>query len=792
MKEIDAESLAPFVERRDELLGDLRANPRGLAWCDTHTAWADELILHLYRDAISLVDDPPVLSVVATGGYGRRELCPWSDIDLTLVPEEERDPRLESVVRRLFRALHLAFAKTLKIKVGYSYRLISDAPGLDGDTRTGLLDARLVAGAREPLDRLMREYWQSFPVAPFLLDKIDERRHQISRTSDSPHCVEPDLKSGAGGLRSFQAANWMGAAIGERMSRPGPEYDHVQKVRNLLHLVARRDHNLLNRSRRAEVAAVLQQDPLQMGSELAEAMSQLDDQYQVALEKIREARFSLSPGVVALRGEARIASDASLSDAALGIAHASDLDLDIAAIAAAPPAHRVGPEALVALGKGERTLRNLDRCGLLDALIPELAECRYLMPNDQSHRYTVFEHSMQVVRNLDEVPPGSLFESIRASLREPNVIYLVALLHDVGKRYPSKDHSIIGAEIAEEVCERWGLPSDTKDLVVWLIREHLRMSLFIRMRDVMLPETVNEFARIVQNQERLDHLTLLTWADTLAVDPAHWTQAQDTFCKELYERTSAALTESEGTEPDPKVHRSRFRKQLEKEEVSEEELEAFLQSLPAHYVLSTEPDLVRDHYRFAKKAEEGEPTVEMFDDPATGATEITVVSKDSPGTLNRILGVMYAHDISLIGIRATTTRSEPAIALDRFTATFGNKTVPRATARAFAKSLVQVLKGEDTAENVLKRKEKDPDRGQKVFSYRFYEGTPGIIEIRAPRGRGMPYRISRLITANGWNIIGARVGQWAGNGAAAFYVQSASRGSITPEEVDMAFAPQQV
>ncbi|MCA1947995.1 MAG: hypothetical protein LDL55_07740, partial [Armatimonadetes bacterium] len=101
----------------------------------------------------------------------------------------------------------------------------------------------------------------------------------------------------------------------------------------------------------------------------------------------------------------------------------------------------------------------------------------------------------------------------------------------------------------------------------------------------------------------------------------------------------------------------------------------------------------------------------------------------------------------------------------------------------------RVLSGEATVEEVLRSRGKDPDRRQQVFTFSFLPGNPGILEFRVPRGRGMAYRLSRLIAEQGWNILTARVGQWAGKGAAAFYVQGPGGRSLTEDEVRAALEP---
>ncbi len=778
--------------RRAELLQELRAEPSGLDWCDHHTQIADDVLRALYQDLTKQFDELPPLAVVATGGTGRRELAPSSDVDITIVPFDEAHPNLDAAIKTLFHDVHEAFGSILGIEVGYECRFIGDVPGLDGRTRTGLLDARLVVGSRQAFDALMREYWETFPVAEFLIDKLDERRRQMARHNDTPYAVEPELKEGAGGLRSFQCANWMGAAIGERMTRPTAPYDAVLQARNLLHLVAGKRQDQLTRTLGTKVAELTGADPLSYGSDLAANLRALHEEYLRATEQLHEARFPLGSGAVALRGEIRIAPGASASEASLGVALATKLGLRVSEMQAAATKEVSGPEALVAICSGEGTIRNMERCGVLDVLLPELARCRTLMPPDTSHAFTVFEHTLRVVRLLDSISPDSFYGEVKSKVRDLGALYLAALLHDTGKIDAIRMHEAVGEEIARTVSKRWRLPEATVEAVAWLVREHLSLDRFTRMRDVMHPETALEFAKLVKTPERLAMLALLTWADASAVSPESWTPVQDMFLRELYVRTQAALETKLEPETDPVQYRRRILRRLKSEQAPEQQLAAFVDSMPAHYLLSTDPEQVGEHFRYAERALQGQPTVELFQRPDFSAMEVTVCCADSPGLLNRILGVIYALDFSLVGIRASTTRSEHPVALDVFTITFGNRPIPQTSASHLSAALYQVLRGEAQVADLMRRARKDPERRQEIYRYTYKEGAPGILEVRAPQGRGMAYRISRVISEQGWNIIAARVGQWAGSGAAAFYVLGHDLRAIPSSDVERVFGMQKV
>ena len=148
--------------------------------------------------------------------------------------------------------------------------------------------------------------------------------------------------------------------------------------------------------------------------------------------------------------------------------------------------------------------------------------------------------------------------------------------------------------------------------------------------------------------------------------------------------------------------------------------------------------------------------------------------------------MLYAWDLSVEGLRVSTAALRPPTALDTFTVSYGVHPLPSATGSQVCADLIAVMKGETDPSEVLRSKGKDPEDKQEHFTYTFFEGEPGILEIQAPRGRGLAYRMSRLIATQGWDIVATRFGQWAGRAAAAFYVFGPGHSRLVMGEVDAA------
>ena len=767
------------ASRREELLAELDAAPDGFAWCERHTRLADLVVE-------ATVGPGAPVAVIATGGYGRRELAPFSDVDLTVVPVDEGQPGLDDVVRRLYRDLHDAFAE-FGLMLGYSFRFVSDAPGLDAKTRTGLLDMRFVAGDPRPFRPLAKALRESFPAGDFALAKIRERSLALQRTNDTPLVAEPDLKEGSGGLRDFHAANWLRVSVGEQPLPLNEAYDAVLRARNLLHRATGRAQDRLVRSRLREIADRLGTTPEAFWSDLALARCGLAAEYARALARLREARFELAPSVFAARGEIRLLPEANAGIAALGVSIGVQLGLSVGDFPSPPASGEAGPETMRAISAGEGTIRALDAAGLLATLLPELTALRTRLPQDSVHVYTVMEHTLRAVAELEALPEGGFLGDLRNSLSDRGRLILATLLHDVGKCDGDDGHAERGAAMAEDVCRRWRLSDPILADVAWLVDQHLTMARFVRVRDLERAETIEEFARIVGTPERLAMLTLLTYADIKAVAPEVWTPAWDTFLRQLHDRAAARLEADRPPSSDLDGYRRRLVRRLNEGPVDQEATERFVASMPADYLAGTPTELVATHLEYAARAAEGEPTVEAFPRMDLGATELTVVCGDSPGLLSRLLAVLYAHDLGIVTLRARTASSSPPVVLDSFVASFGGGPIPASTLRTVSEALRAVARGERDADEILRARGLDPHRRQELFRWNYVEGTPGILEIRSRKGRGMPYRMARRLAALGWNVVSARVGQWAGNASAAFYVLGPAGATITRDEVQAAF-----
>lgn len=772
---------------REVLWASLETESTGLEWCSQFSDWVDSILRETFQQVRETHPILSRISLVATGGYGRRELSPYSDVDLVVIPWDDRDPNTDIAIRALYNAIHHVLVDRYRMQVDYAYRLVADAPALDPKSRTALLESRVLAGSDRPYERLMTAFWESFPVGDFLIQKIQERRAAHAKAHSTPLVVTPELKEGAGGLRDFHTASWIRQALGERALSPNSHLDRVLAVRNQLHRIKGKNSDRLTHAAQAELRPQDAQDREWM-AEIHRAMLGLHDAWLLSLERVQESRFSLTEGVISVQGEARLLPDVSASRAAVGIAHAVRLGMKVTSLPQRVLPTVSGNEALRAISWGGPVVRAIDRCGVLEALLPELCACRTLLPDDHSHVYTVFEHSLRAVDLLTQAQGSrEFFGELLQRVRDPGILVLALLLHDVGKIDPDRPHAEAGAEMAERIAQRWGLDRDRTEHLTWLVRDHLELARLLRMRDVRLPETAEELAARVQTVDRLVDLSLLTWADTSSVGPETWTATTEAFLKELFVRTEKLLASQQSSAPDPEVYRQVARRKLGQADVDPAEVQRFTESLPAHYLLTTTPDDLIEHYHLAQRAALGDPQFRFAPLRELHLTELTVACLDSPGLLSRVLGLVYSFDISVVGVRACTTRSEPAIALDVFNLSWQGGPVPQGTLQRLQAALMSDYHSESAVESRLEQRGKAIDWQVSAPQVELIPGDPSLLEVQGRRGYGLAYRMARHIARQGWNILGARVGQWADRSTASFTVYDAKGQPLQAEEVARVF-----
>ena len=317
----------------------------------------------------------------------------------------------------------------------------------------------------------------------------------------------------------------------------------------------------------------------------------------------------------------------------------------------------------------EKTLRSMSESGVLGRFIPEFGQINSMMQFNMYHHFTVDEHLIRTVGELAWIDRGEagdtlpLSHDVIHSIKNRRALYIAAFLHDIAKGRP-EDHSIAGAEVAREVCPRLGLTDAETDTVAWLIEEHLTMSQYAQSRDLNDPQTIKDFAKIVQSRERLKLLVILTVCDIRAVGPGTWNGWKGQLLRTLYSQTDILLSGGLSGE----THRSRIESAIaefrnEMEDWSDQEIETYTERHFPAYWLKTDLETQVAHAKLIRsaEAENKDLAFEVTTDAFTAHTSITIFATTHPKLLSMIAGSCASAGANIIDAQITTTQDGRAV-----------------------------------------------------------------------------------------------------------------------------------
>ena len=346
----------------------------------------------------------------------------------------------------------------------------------------------------------------------------------------------------------------------------------------------------------------------------------------------------------------------------------------------------LGPEAA-------HTLRAMHTMGILELILPEFHGVDALVVRDAYHRYTVDEHTFLIVEHLHGLAhPANEWErhfaDILREVAEPALLYLAALLHDTGKARSDSSHTEQSVEIADTVSERWRLTEPQRETVLWLIRNHLEMSLALR-KDIFDMETVRAFAELVSTQENLHLLTLLTYADIHSVNPEALTPWKAENLWQLYIATSNYLDRNVDEDRiDAHADTIAVHQVIAQAPDDSAEIHQFLTGLPQRYLRTHSPAEILEHWKLSRQLAE-RPSRVAVAQTGTG-WECALVARDRPFLFADIAGVLTAWGMDIVKADAFSNSVGIVIDTFRFLDRYQTLALNPDEAERFKKSLADV------------------------------------------------------------------------------------------------------
>ncbi|MCK4704359.1 MAG: [protein-PII] uridylyltransferase [Gammaproteobacteria bacterium] len=561
---------------------------------------------HLFRDVTQQV------SLIAVGGYGRGELHPASDIDLMLLLAEEENEQTKEVLER-FLTLLWDSRLEIGHSVRTLNECVTEAEK-DITVVTNIMEARLLSGDQNLFNEMKTQTGPDYiwDNQSFFQSKLQEQLQRSGKFNDTAYSLEPNIKESRGGLRDIQMIGWVAKRhfnaenMQDLVAKDFLQQDELDtlldgqhllwKIRCSLHYLAgrREDRLLFDYQRDLAEEFGFKNDENDHNNQAIEQFMQQYYRTVMELERLNEMLLQLFREAI-LYGdedcEAEIINSEfqtrhgylEVRDTELFIDKPSVLLELFYIMEEHPEIQGVRAETIrlireykylindefrestkakklfikiISNNRGvTHELRRMNRYGILAAYIPAFESIVGRMQYDLFHAYTVDQHTLFVIRNLRRfsVPEFChefpLASGIFHHLKKPELLYLAGLFHDIAKGRQG-DHAVLGAEDALEFCISHDMNTNDAELVSWLVRSHLLMSITAQRKDISDPDIIRTFAETVRTLSRLDYLYLLTISDIRATNQKQWNSWKDNLLIELYNKTASLLQKGLDTQID--------------------------------------------------------------------------------------------------------------------------------------------------------------------------------------------------------------------------------------------------
>jgi [protein-PII] uridylyltransferase len=442
-------------------------------------------------------------------------------------------------------------------------------------------------------------------------------------------------------------------------------------------------------------------------------------------------------------------------------------------------------------GRVAVTLSQMHELGALGRYLPEFGALTCLVQYDAYHRFSADRHSLLAVEHLEALAPGKSAESegaaqVFAGVERPELLMLGMLLHDIGK---AKGHGHVakGIPLIRELTGRMGLGAEDAALVEFLVAHHLTMSHIAQRRDIDDPRTIADFAATVGDAPRLRMLYLLTYADMRAVGPGVLTPWQAVVLHELYARTLSRLTGGRVERPTRAHLADRLHAALG-DEVSRQAVMAHLAMMPERYLATTTAQRMAEHVRMLHRLDATRVSTELFHHPDLGSSDLVVVTRDLPGLFSLIAGTLAAHGVNIISAQIATRAD--GIAIDTFQVNdpTGEAITAAGQWARVLDALRAVVAGEQSVETLLSRRRASGRAGDatpappRVSVDNTLSDELTVVEVKCADRLGLLYLITRTLSAEGCDIVSARIATEIDQAFDTFYVNDGRGGKIEAPE----------
>ncbi|MBN2059687.1 MAG: [protein-PII] uridylyltransferase [Deltaproteobacteria bacterium] len=718
--DIRKDTTGRFLEARNSLIKNRLKVGDGRTFTKRYTRLMDDYICDIFRGICSKKDIKEIeedrFALFALGSYGRRELCLGSDVDLLIVFRGALSQKTRQVISTMLYPLWDA-----KLDVGQSVLTVQECNHLalqDFRFFTSTIDARFLLGSR-PFSQLFNEaFWLKIHHEKdfFLKQLLVYLQRRNDKYQGQSYFVEPDIKEGLGGLRDILFIEWLSRiylSIKELNDiRRFEEFYHFEtdklnrsknfllKVRNYLHLLTGRkedrllipfqmrlskelgfeDTGNITGSERFMRTYYKHMNRIQWSNEefLAKILDVIDPiPVDFHIEKLSD-EFQIVKNNLVLKKGHSMKNDPLKILRAFNKANKRGLFLGSGFIWEARRIINSEGKKLSSLpGAGklflniifnpsnQKILRLALEIGLIDLFIPEFRKIRNKALFSVYHTSTVDIHSLKTMEVLNDFSKGSsnlrwpIFHEVFKELVNPENIYLAALLHDIGKGYRG-DHCEKGSALITRILSRLGVDGDAVRLLRFLVKNHLLLADVYKRRDLSEEKTSIRTAQRIGDIETLNHLFLLTAADSMATGPMASSDWNITLLIEIFLKVKKLLQKGTLVSPDntKKVekNKSKLFKRLA-ERYDENKIKELMEQVSARYMISTPHETMYQHFQLALDPEKDVLSWKLNKMQEAPVTEVILCIIDQPGLFSKMVGVFTMNNINVLSARISTLKN---------------------------------------------------------------------------------------------------------------------------------------
>lgn len=751
-----------YNEKKKELILKHYAGESGLEIVRQLSDLTDQTIQDFAK--ISFPDLENV-AIIVLGGYGRRELCFKSDIDISIVYTYEDISKLKVGIENFYYCL-----LDLKVDIGFSPRNIRtflDLSKEDLTVATTLLQGRFLYGNEEIFKTLTDKFKKLIKSRrkAYIEATLKSRKIRYQNTGSSIYMMEPHVKEGEGGLRDFHEVYWIAKVLDdvndykyfvekqiileEEYIELMNAYDYLLKIRNQMHLLCNKKCDVLTFPLQEEVAKKLGYASSDADyEELRESVERMMKLYYLNAKSINNITNRILKNLVEQENpyEEYIPIDNVFirTSKEIDILDPKKFERDPVNILKAFKYYKdyglnFSSTLEYLLRKNERVLKNkvlteeekalireifsnisnlprtlkkMQDFYVLDDIIPEFGYQRCHFQYDHYHKYTTDAHAIKALEEMENLqridsPQKKHIYEIYKEIERKDLLIWAVFLHDIGKGHKT-DHSELGAELSKNILERFGYPPADVETVSFLVRHHLDMAHISQRRNLHEPKVITEFVKLIKNKELLNMLTVLTYCDANAVGPGAWNDWKFALLMELYTKSTQLLTEGSIESIEKKAEEKRIKLlEILIIELGKEKAVKHLNRLSDYYIISTPIEDILKHVKLEDKLLSSDNKFSIHFEKNTGAgySQVIIAIKDIDNPLLIITGIL-----SYLGINILTAysfeRKDGVYLVDLQISTSSLEAVDEAKFSRFVEILENVLKDSSYFEKISVKRQK--------------------------------------------------------------------------------------